>query len=199
MLIHKNRITVEKRKKISSLLSYTEKIFFFSIKNHYKKIEYLASRFYIKKLVKKIIKLNNPNMPFIIPFKEIEIKKNKSEPILYIQKKKISSYFICISHKKPLIFVSLTKKKIGIDIEKIHPRILFLKEKFSKNSEKKLILNSLNTYSTYHYFSFHLEYMLKIYYTCLWSSKESIIKMLSSPFKKINKNISLKKIIHKKN
>ncbi len=71
---------------------------------------------------------------------------------------------ISITHSFPFSVLGISKKKIGIDIEKINQRILNLKDKFAHPDETKLVPES-----------WEMEY-----FTRLWAIKEGLYKIHKS-------------------
>lgn len=75
-------------------------------------------------------------------------------------------YFISITHSFPFASIAISKKRVGIDIEKAMPKILKIKHKFLHNSE-------ISWTSTAH----EVEFL-----TIIWVIKEALYKLHPSKF-----------------
>lgn len=91
-----------------------------------------------------------------------EIKSNSR--ILYLDSQPFledNSAHISITHAFPFAAIAISQKKIGIDLEKISTRILQIIDKFVYENERLYIP----------------EHQQEIYYTIIWSIKESLYKL----------------------
>lgn len=77
-----------------------------------------------------------------------------------------SDQYISISHSFPFAVIAISKNKIGIDLEKIQPKLQILKNKFLYITEYDWIKSSQE-----------LEYL-----TAIWAIKESLYKIDSSKY-----------------
>ncbi len=99
----------------------------------------------------------------------------------FINKKKHFS----LSHSNNMLaLIDSNKHTIGIDIEKISPKIESLCEKFIHKEEKELIFNKEKSILTKH---------------LIWCAKEAIYKSQNSNEIKFNQNIIINNINYKKN
>jgi len=124
-------------------LNQHDKAQYIKFKNANRKKEWLAVRYLLKKLCK-----NN-----------IYIKYNKNGKPLLSNGKNIS-----ISHSGNLIGIFVSDNKIGLDIEKINPKIEKIKHKFLNKFELSMINKSTNFLDTL---------------TMFWCAKEAMYKLYS--------------------
>lgn len=75
-----------------------------------------------------------------------------------------SGTFISISHSFPLVAIAISKEKIGIDLEKIQPKLLKIKKKFLHSSEIDWAEKDLDLL------------------TAIWTIKESLYKLHTPNF-----------------
>lgn len=80
---------------------------------------------------------------------------------------------ISISHSFPFVFLVASKRKIGVDIEKINPKINRLKYKFLNSNEQQWHLNKEN----------EIEYL-----TIIWCIKEALYKLHPNKYWSFSKN-----------
>ena len=81
--------------------------------------------------------------------------------------------FISISHSFPYASLAVSDQRIGIDIEKINPKILRIKHKFIHNNEEKWIFDKIN----------EAELL-----TVVWAIKEALYKLHPSKYWSLKKH-----------
>lgn len=123
------------------------------VKNYHPKklLEYL--------MIRHLLKTELPNH-------QIKYKKN-GEPFLVP-----NDFCISISHSFPFASLAISKSKIGIDLEKINPKIPKIKHKFLNENELIWIKNENE-----------LEYL-----TIIWTIKEALYKLHSSKYWSLKKH-----------
>lgn len=113
-------------------------------------------------MVRKILKSLKPDSKIL--YKE-------REPYLFPKDAEIS-----ITHSYPFAAIAISKNKIGIDIEKFNPKILRVIDKFTYENERGFI-------------PFDTEV---IFYTIIWSVKESMYKIHHSKHWSLKKHYEVK-------
>lgn len=108
----------------------------------------------------KEILITRVMLRMVLPKHQLLYKENK-EPYL-----NPSDQYISISHSFPFAVIAISKNKIGIDLEKIQPKLQILKNKFLYLTEYDWVKTSQE-----------LEYL-----TAIWAIKESLYKIDSSKY-----------------
>ena len=83
---------------------------------------------------------------------------------------------ISITHSFPYAAIGLSPKKIGIDMERFRPKILLIKDKFVYENEPYFIPADKE----------------EVFYTIIWSVKESMYKLHHSKYWSLKKNYEVK-------
>lgn len=115
-----------------------------SFTNESRKKQWLASRIILQKLLRK---------------DELRIEHNENGKPFLLD----SNYHISISHTNDFVAVIISKSEVGIDIEKIHPRIHKTRKRFVSEREESWLKNS----------NFIDE---KLY--LIWGAKEAMLKIV---------------------
>lgn len=124
----------------------------FSLANELDNIEkYHQKRQTEKLIVRKILKM-------ILPHHQLMYHQDGAPYLMP------SGYYISISHSLPFIVVAISPNKIGVDIEKIKPKIKAIKNKFLNASELLWTDNERE----------------EEYLTAIWTIKEALYKIDSS-------------------
>lgn len=110
-------------------------------------------------MIRKMLKIE-------LPFHKIAYK-SIGEPYLVP-----NDFFISISHSFPYASLAISKQRIGIDLEKINPKILKIKHKFLHDNEL-IWTNNQN----------ELEYLIII-----WTVKEALYKLHPSKYWSLKKH-----------
>ena len=83
---------------------------------------------------------------------------------------------ISITHSFPYAAVGISRHKIGIDMERIRTKILMIKDKFIYEEERGFIPTNKE----------------EVFYTIIWSLKESMYKLHHSKYWSLKKNYEVK-------
>lgn len=111
-------------------------------------------------MIRRLLKLNGITLPILY--------KENGEPYL-----EDSDKFISITHSFPFAGLAISNKKNGIDIERIQPKILALRDKFINEYEKSWLYKEIE----------ELEFL-----TIIWAIKESLYKLHASKYWSLKKH-----------
>jgi 4'-phosphopantetheinyl transferase EntD len=117
-----------------------------------KKKEYL--------MIRQMLKNNLPDHKILY--------KTIGQPYLFPK-----DFFISISHSFPFASLAISTKRIGIDLEKINPKILRIKHKFIHPNEEKWVFDQEN----------EVELL-----TIIWAVKEALYKLHPSKYWSLKKH-----------
>ncbi len=126
-----------------------------------------AKKYHPKKLlevlmVRKMLQDIKPNSKILYRDREPYLDTNDAE--------------ISITHSFPFAAIAISKNKIGIDLERFSPKILRIIDKFTYENERGFILENKS----------------EIFYTIIWSVKESMYKIHHSKYWSLKKNYEVK-------
>lgn len=130
------------------------------IKNDEKVKTYHPKKLLEYLMVRQMLKMAKPEAEILY--------EDNGQPILSIGEVNIS-----ISHSFPYASLAISKKKIGIDLEKIQSKILKIKYKFLNEKELSWVENSPNE---------------KELLTIIWAIKEALYKLHSSKYWSLKKH-----------
>ena len=126
---------------------------------------------------RKIEKLISRHLTNLLQGRECEIKyHNNGKPYL-----ESPSEHISISHTQNCIAVAVSDRPVGIDVEKIAPKVLGLKKKFLNDAE----IDAINPNNEL------------IHTLLLWSAKESVFKRMNATGVDFKKDIHIENFIPK--
>ena len=145
-------------------LSPKEKEYYSTFRSLQRKKEFLTVRILLQEKYDKSFQISykESGQPFIKNNKELNIS---------------------ISHNKDWVVIAISKRQIGIDIEKVSKKILRIKEKFCSKKELENIDSNQETK--------HL--------SMLWSAKESAYKILQDKSIIFNEDLIANQFIPKEN
>lgn len=109
----------------------------------------------------KEVSMTRKMLQILLPNYQLFYKENK-EPYL-----NPTDRYISISHSFPFAAIAISKNKIGIDLERIQPKLQILKSKFLYKTEYNWIQNTQQ----------ELEFL-----TAIWAIKEALYKVDSAKY-----------------
>ncbi|KQT21466.1 4'-phosphopantetheinyl transferase [Chryseobacterium sp. Leaf404] len=113
-------------------------------------------------MVRRLLKSLKPDSKILYREREPFLSPNDAE--------------ISITHSYPFAAIAVSKNKIGIDIEKFNPKILRVIDKFTYENERGFIPSDAEV----------------IFYTIIWSVKESMYKIHHSKHWSLKKHYEVK-------
>lgn len=126
-----------------NLLTAEELAIYHKYKRSIAAYQFLGGRILLKILIRGLLKDQNDDQTYFIPYEDINIAREANgAPKAIINGKPVNNMEITVSHTKDYVFAGASfKQSFALDVEAISDRVLKVQDKLMDEEECKIILN----------------------------------------------------------